>query len=60
LNLVRPWLLEVPLGCFLVAPDRTPRAIDRVKIWVSRHAHALEVRGLTALLIVKGSVGLIS
>jgi hypothetical protein len=62
-NLVMLWLLEVPLACFLIAPDWTPRAIDKAKSWVSRHAHALEVRGLTALgalLIVKGIIELIS
>jgi hypothetical protein len=53
----------VPFACFLVAPDWTPRAIDQAKSWVSRHAHALEVRGLTvlgALLIIKGIIELIS
>jgi hypothetical protein len=62
-NLVMLWLLEVPLACFLIAPHWTPRAIDQAKSWVSRHAHALEVGGVTvlgALLIVKGIVGLIS
>jgi Sap, sulfolipid-1-addressing protein len=62
-NLVMLWLLEVPLACFLVAPDWTPRAIDKAKSWVSRHAHVLEVRGLTvlgALLIIKGIIALIS
>jgi hypothetical protein len=62
-NVVMLWLLEVPLACFLLAPDRTPRAIDQAKIWVSQHAHALEVKGLTALgtlLIVKGTIELIS
>jgi hypothetical protein len=62
-NLVMLPLLEVPLASFLVAPDWTPRAVERATFWVSRHAHALEVRGLTALdalPIVKGPVGLIS
>ena len=62
-NLVMLWLLEVPLACFLIAPHWTPRAIDQAKAWVSRHAHALEVRGLTALgalLIIKGIIELIS
>ena len=61
-NLVMLWLLEVPLACFLVAPNWTPRAIDRAKVWVSRHAHALEVRGLSALgalLIIKGIIGFV-
>ncbi|TMM07108.1 MAG: hypothetical protein E6G05_03345 [Actinobacteria bacterium] len=60
-NLVMLWLLEVPLACFLVAPEWTPRAIERAKLWVSRHAHNFAVRGLTAvgvLLIIKGIVGL--
>ena len=37
-NLVMLWLLEVPLASFLIAPDWTPRAIDRAKAWVSRHS----------------------
>lgn len=61
-NLVMLWLLEVPLASFLVAPDWTPRAIERVKRWVSRHAHMFAVRGFTAvgaLLIIKGVAGLV-
>jgi hypothetical protein len=61
-NLVMLWLLEVPLACFLIAPDWTPSAIDRAKAWVSRHAHTFAVRGLGAigvLLVIKGVVGLI-
>lgn len=60
-NLVMLWLLEVPLVSFLVAPDWTPRAIDRAKAWVSRHSHTFAVRGLTligTLLVIKGIVGL--
>jgi hypothetical protein len=62
-NLVMLWLLEVPLASFLVAPDWTPRAIDRAKAWVSRHAHMFAVRGTAAvgvLLVIKGIVGLVS
>ena len=62
-NLVMLWLLEVPLVSFVIAPEWTPRAIERAKGWVSRHAHVFAVRGLTALgalLIIKGIVGLIS
>ena len=62
-NLVMLWLLEVPLASFVIAPDWTPRALDRAKNWVSRHAHVFAVRGLTvigALLIIKGIVGLVS
>ena len=62
-NLVMLWLLEVPLASFLVAPEWTPRAIDRAKDWVSRHAHMFAVRGTAAvgvLLVIKGIVGLVS
>jgi Sap, sulfolipid-1-addressing protein len=62
-NLVMLWLLEVPLASFLVAPEWTPRAIERAKLWVSRHAHVFAVRGFAAvglLLVIKGIVGLVS
>ena len=62
-NVVMLWLLEVPLASFLVAPDWTPRALDRAKAWIARHAHTFAVRGFAAvgvLLIVKGIVGLIT
>src|SRR5262249_1930168 len=62
-NLVMLWLLEAPLASFLVAPDWTPRAIDRAKAWVSQHAHMFAVRGTAAvgvLLVIKGIVGLVS
>ena len=60
-NLVMLWLLEVPLASFLVSPEWTPRAIDRAKAWVTRHAHTFAVRGsaaIGALLVIKGIVGL--
>ena len=62
-NLVMLWLLEVPLASFLISPDWTPRAIDRAKAWVSRHAHVFAVRGsgaIGALLVIKGIVGLVT
>ena len=61
-NLVMMWLLEVPLASFLVAPDWTPRAIERATLWVSRHAHTFAIRGFAAvgaLLVVKGLIGLV-
>ena len=61
-NLVMLWLLEVPLASFLIAPEWTPRAIDRAKAWVSRHTHVFAVRGFAAvgaLLILKGLIGLL-
>jgi Sap, sulfolipid-1-addressing protein len=61
-NLVMLWLIEVPLVCFLVAPEWTPKAIARSKAWVSRHAHTFAIRGFTGigvLLVIKGIVGLL-
>ncbi len=61
-NVVMLWMLEVPLASFLVAPDWTPRAVERTKAWVSRHAHTFAVRGFAAigtLLIIKGLIGLL-
>lgn len=61
-NLVMMWLLEVPLVAFLVAPEKTPRAIERTKAWVSRHARVVAIRGSAAigvLLVIKGVIGLL-
>jgi hypothetical protein len=61
-NLIMLWILEVPIASFAIAPDRTPRAVDRTKAWVGRHARTFAIRGLTAigvLLIVKGVIGLV-
>ncbi len=61
-NVVMLWLLEVPLASFLIAPEWTPRAIDRAKAWVSRHTHVFAVRGFAtvgALLVIKGLIGLL-
>jgi hypothetical protein len=62
-NFVMLWLLELPLACYLVAPNWTPNAIERAKDWVRAHAHRFAVRGFTALgllLVVKGIIGLVS
>jgi hypothetical protein len=62
-NVVMLWLLEVPLASFVAAPEWTPRAVQRSKLWVSRHAHVFAVRGFAAvgvLLVIKGIVGLVS
>jgi Sap, sulfolipid-1-addressing protein len=62
-NIVMMALLEVPLACFIVAPDWTPGAIDRAKAWVGARAWMLAFRGLSiigGLLILKGVAGLIA
>ncbi|HJS94066.1 MAG TPA: GAP family protein [Solirubrobacteraceae bacterium] len=59
-NIIMMWLLEVPFISFLVAPEKTPEAIARAKLWVSRHAHMFAVRGFAAigtLLVLKGMIG---
>jgi hypothetical protein len=60
-NIVMLWLLEVPLVSFLLAPDWTPKAVDRTKTWIAQHAHVFAVRGLAlvgAALVIKGGIGL--
>jgi len=62
-NLVMMWMLEVPLLCYVVAPDWTPGAIDRAKAWMRRHAHKGAIRFCTAigaLLVIKGVIGFVS
>lgn len=61
-NVIMLWLLEVPLLGFIFAPTWTPRAIERSRAWVTRHAHTFAVRGFSlvgVLLIIKGIVGLL-
>jgi hypothetical protein len=62
-NIVMLALLEVPLACFIVAPEWTPGAIERAKAWIGRRGPELAARGLTVvglLLVVKGVIGLIA
>ncbi len=62
-NIVMLWLLELPLACFLAAPEWTPRAVARARAWVGRHALVFAVRGsalIGSLLLIKGIVGLIN
>jgi hypothetical protein len=62
-NVVMLWILEVPLVGFLVAPQRTPVAVDRAKAWVFRRGRRVAAWGLSiagTLLVIKGIVGLIS
>jgi Sap, sulfolipid-1-addressing protein len=62
-NLIMLALLEIPLLCFVIAPAWTPRAIDRAKASVGRHAQRFAVRTLTvlgALLVIKGMIELLT
>ncbi len=61
-NVVMLALLEVPLLCFVVAPEWTPGAIERAKSSLAQRGPRLLVRGLAAigvLLILKGAIGLL-
>jgi Sap, sulfolipid-1-addressing protein len=61
-NLIMLALLEVPLICFVIAPNWTPRAIDRAKAWIGRHTRRFAVTMLTvvgALLVLKGVLELL-
>jgi len=61
-NLIMLALLEIPLICFTIAPTWTPRAIDRAKAWIGRHARRFAVTLLTvvgALLVLKGVLELV-
>jgi hypothetical protein len=58
-NAVQLWLIEVPLICFLVAPDWTPKAIERAKGWMGEHGVTFAGRalaGIGTLLILKGII----
>lgn len=62
-NLIMLALLEVPLICFVVAPDWTPKAIDGAKAWIRPRARRVAVTALTvigALLLIKGLIELVS
>lgn len=62
-NLVMLALLEVSLLCFAFAPEWTPAALDRAKVWIGRRGLKLAVNALTILgaaLILKGVIGLLA
>jgi hypothetical protein len=58
-NVIMLSLLEIPLIGYTVAPDWTPRAVERFKDFVARHARRVFFRlALTIgiLLIVRGLI----
>ena len=60
-NLVMLMLLELPLLGYLVAPNATPRAVDRIKAWLRSHGRRAAVVGLLVVgvaLILRGVIGL--
>jgi hypothetical protein len=61
-NLIMLMLLEIPLLCFVVAPDWTPRAIERTKSAIAHHWRRYATIGLTgigAALVLKGVLGFV-
>jgi Sap-like sulfolipid-1-addressing protein len=61
-NVVMLALLEIPLLCFVIAPDWTPRAIERAKASIAGRGRHFAVRMLTvlgALLVIKGMIELL-
>jgi Sap-like sulfolipid-1-addressing protein len=62
-NMVMLALLEVPLICFLVAPDWTPRAIKRSTEWIRPRARRFGVSAFAVvgtLLLTKGLIEFVS
>jgi hypothetical protein len=62
-NVIMLALLEVPLLSFAIAPDRTPKAINRAKAWAGRHWRRFLIRffaGIGVLLVIKGLIQLLS
>jgi Sap, sulfolipid-1-addressing protein len=61
-NIIMLTLLEVPLISFAVAPDWTPRTIQRVKDWFARNGLRAAVIGavlIGGLLIARGLITLL-
>jgi hypothetical protein len=62
-NVIMLALLEVPLLCFLFAPEWTPAAIARVKAAAQRRGRTILIAGtlgIGSLLILRGVIELIS
>lgn len=59
-NLIMLVLLEIPLVAYTVAPDWTPGAVDRFKVWLRRvgpRAAVIGCAAVGALLVIKGVIG---
>jgi Sap-like sulfolipid-1-addressing protein len=60
-NLIMLILLEAPLLAFAIAPEATPKAVDRAKAWAGARWRTVAVLGLCVIggaLVLKGVVGL--
>lgn len=62
-NLVMMALLELPLIGYTLAPDWTPKAVDRLKGWIARRGRRVAIIGsatVGAALVVRGLIELLS
>lgn len=62
-NLIMMALLELPLIGYAFAPEWTPKAVDRLKAWVSRRGRRVAIIGSAAVgaaLVVRGLIQLLS
>jgi hypothetical protein len=62
-NLIMLALLEIPLLCFAIAPEWTPKAIDRAKAFAGRHWRRFLTRFFAVigiLMVIKGLLQLVS
>jgi hypothetical protein len=62
-NLIMLALLEVPTLGYLLAPESTPGAVDRLKAGISRHGRSAGIWGaavIGGLLVVRGLIELLS
>ena len=61
-NLIMLMLLELPLIGYAVAPEWTPRTVDRFRAWFNRNSKKLGFRlaaGIGLLLLVRGIIELL-
>lgn len=62
-NLIMLALIEVPLLCFVVAPQWTPGAVERTRAWVMHRARRIATYVLVVVggaLVIKGVAGLLA
>jgi hypothetical protein len=62
-NLIMLALLEIPTVGYLLAPEKTPAAVDRFKAAISRHGRQGAIWGASVigtLLVVRGVIQLLS
>jgi hypothetical protein len=63
INVIMLTLIEVPLLSFTIAPEWTPRALERVKTAFQEHGHTalfIGVTALGALLLLRGVITLLT